>query len=456
MPVCLISPDIILLSIGNERGGGNGLLYKVTFAITFFLISLLSIKLSTVKSASGFSVADRSLDYTGVSWVIIGTLVGGISTIGTVQTAYTHGISAWIFTLGSGVSCLLLGLFFAKGLREAGVVTVSEYLGRAFGNRFRSYCSIVNSVGMFIHIIGQFLASIAILQAVFHFSAGWAVLLTSIFIGVFVINGGIAGAGLIGKIKFFLLYIIMLVSAGVALYRGGGLENILSCLPPGADMLSLRHYGLQAASVHMASMVVGVLSTQIYLQAIFSAGDVKEARNGAFLSAAVIPPLGLLGIVIGLYLRANFSEISGGTAQALPFFLYHSFPPLIAAFFSAGILLVVLGTGAGLLLGVTTNIYNDFIDRKTKEHHLLKPLSLLRALTLFILFCAAMLVFTGLDSAILKWSYMSMGLRGSAVFVGLVILVFFKKLSRSRWVVCLLYLIPVVYVLMNINLVGES
>lgn len=49
-----------------------------------------------------------------------------------------------------------------------------------------------------------------------------------------------------------------------------------------------------------------------------------------------------------------------------------------------------------------------------------------------------------------------MGLRGSAVFVGLVILVFFKTLQRSKWVVCLLYLIPVVYVLMNINLVGES
>lgn len=430
------------------------MLYKITFAITFLLISLLSIKLSSVKSASGFSVADRSLRYTGVSWIIIGTLVGGISTIGTVQTAYTHGISAWIFTLGSGISCLLLGLFFAKGLRESGVVTVSEYLGRAFGHRFRCYCSIVNSIGMFIHIVGQFLASIAILQAVFHFNAGWAVILTSIFMGIFVITGGIAGAGLVGKIKFFLLYVIMLVSAGVALYKGGGLGEILSGLPSDADMLSLHHYGIPAASIHMVSMVVGVLSTQIYLQAIFSARDVREARNGAFLSAAVIPPLGLLGIVIGLYLRANFSEISGGTAQALPFFLYYSFPPLIAAFFSAGILLIVLGTGAGLLLGVTTNIYNDFFHQKIKGHPFLKPLPLLRALTLFVLFAATVLVFTGLDSAILKWSYMSMGLRGSAVFMGLVILVFFKTLQQSKWVVFFLYIIPVVYVLVNMNMGG--
>lgn len=35
---------------------------------------------------------------------------------------------------------------------------------------------------------------------------------------------------------------------------------------------------------------------------------------------------------------------------------------MIAALFSAGILLIVLGTGAGRVLGVTTNIYSDFLS----------------------------------------------------------------------------------------------
>ena len=56
----------------------------------------------------------RSLTAPQVSWVIIGTLVGGVSTIGTVQSAYNNGISAWIFTLGSGVSCFYPGLFFCS------------------------------------------------------------------------------------------------------------------------------------------------------------------------------------------------------------------------------------------------------------------------------------------------------------------------------------------------------
>ncbi|MGB3211793.1 MAG: hypothetical protein WBB19_13900 [Desulforhopalus sp.] len=429
----------------------DSILYKITFIITFGLIALLTVRRSArVRSASDFSVANRSLPFTGVSWVIIGTLVGGVSTIGTVQTAYTHGISACIFTFGSGLSCFLLGCFFARALREEGVVTVSEYLGKFFGQRFRYYSSALNSTGMFIHVVGQFLASIAILQSVFGFGDSLSVLITMVLIGIFVVSGGIAGAGMIGKIKFFLLYAIMVISAAVSLYKGGGLLNIIERLPQDAHMLSFVEYGFKPAAVDMFSMLVGVLSTQIYLQAIFSAKNVREARNGAFLSAAVIPPVGVLGIVVGLYLRANFPEVGENPAQALPFFLYHSFPPAIAALFSAGILLIVLGTGAGLVLGVTTNMYSDFLSDQKGFLQRVQPVRLLRICTLLILILASALVFTGLDSTILKWSYMSMGLRGSAVFAGLFILVFFKKFAHSAWVLFLLYIIPVVYVVLNV------
>ena len=428
----------------------NSILYQLTFFITFASISVLAIRQSTrAKSAGGFAVADRSLTRTGVSWIIIGTLIGGVSTIGTVQTAFTHGISACIFTFGSSISCFLLGCFFARALREEEVITVSEYLGKFFGQRFRYYSSAINSVGMFIHVVGQFLASIAILKAVYAFGDIFSVLLTMFLIGIFIISGGIAGAGLIGRIKFFMLYFIMIISAGVALYKGGGLQQIVAQLPKDIDMLGFAQYGIKTASVDMFSMVVGVISTQIYLQAIFSAKDVREARNGAFLSAAVIPPIGVLGIIVGLYLRANHPEVAANPAQALPYFLHQSFPPIAAAFFSAGILLIVLGTGAGLVLGVTTNIYNDFFNINSSLFQKVSPILLVRLIVFAVLGLASLLVFTGLDSTILKWSYMSMGLRGSAVFAGLFILVFFKKYSSSRFILILLYALPVTYILIN-------
>ena len=38
--------------------------------------------------------------------IIMGTLVGGSSTVGTAQLAYNYGMSAWWFTLGGGIACL--------------------------------------------------------------------------------------------------------------------------------------------------------------------------------------------------------------------------------------------------------------------------------------------------------------------------------------------------------------
>ena len=164
----------------------------IIFIGAFLIIFLQALRGSkNVRTNTDFSLANRSLQSSQVSWIIVGTLVGGVSTIGTVQAAYTHGLSAWIFTLGSGISCLLLGCFFARALREAGVVTVSEYLGRSFGKRVGYYSSALSSTGMFIHIIGQFLAAIAILQSVFGFSSIVSVFITAGLLGMFVVSGGI-------------------------------------------------------------------------------------------------------------------------------------------------------------------------------------------------------------------------------------------------------------------------
>ena len=429
----------------------SNLLYQATFIFTFVVIALITIRKSgRVKSSADFSVAGRSLSASGVAWVIIGTLVGGVSTIGTVQTAYNSGIGAGIFTFGSGFACFLLGLFFAKGLRDEGVVTVSEFLGKYFGTKFRYFASSLNSAGMFIHVVGQFLASIAILKSAFGFGNLISILLTLILIGIFVTIGGITGAGMIGKIKCIMLYLIMLLSAGVALSKGGGWQQIIANLPTDQNLLSLEPYGLKTATIDTLSMLVGVVSTQIYLQAIFSARDVRQARNGAYLAAVLIPPIGLLGIIIGLYLRAAYPVLDVSSSQALPYFFSVSFPPVVAAFFSAGILLIVLGTGAGLVLCVTTNLYNDIFSKTTGVLTRFEPLRLLRLTSLLVLIAAAALVVTGLDSTILKWSYMSMGLRGSAVFLGLTILVTCKSLHKNHFIRILVFCLPILYIIVSL------
>ena len=73
-------------------------------------------------------MAGRSAGASLVAGSIAGTVVGGGATVGTAQLAYSFGLSAWWFTLGSGIAFILMGIFYAKRLRNTALETIPQYL----------------------------------------------------------------------------------------------------------------------------------------------------------------------------------------------------------------------------------------------------------------------------------------------------------------------------------------
>jgi SSS family solute:Na+ symporter len=145
----------------------------------------------------------------------MGTLVGGASTSGTAQLAFRFGLSAWWFTLGAGLACLLLGLLLAGPLREGEVTTIPEFIARTYGERARVAASLFSAVGMFIHILAQLLAAGALLSALFRWSPAAAALAAAGLVALITLGGGMRGAGSLGLVKLLLLY-------GVMLFAGSG------------------------------------------------------------------------------------------------------------------------------------------------------------------------------------------------------------------------------------------
>ncbi len=417
---------------------------KIIFTLILFLFTLLVLKSGrNTKSSADFSVAGRQATSFSVTATIVGTMVGGASTIGTVQMAYSYGMAAWIFTLGCSIACLLLGLFFAAPMRNRDTITVSEYIGHCFGKNFRKYSSILTSAGIFIHIIAQILASAAIIMIVFNLNLKTASFFSTILLGIFVLSGGIKSTAFVGKIKIFMLYILTFGCFLIALIQGNGLNNVINQLPEGTKWLSLFSYGSKEASIDLVSMVIGVLATQTYLQAIFSAKNVKEARKGAFISAAIIPPIGIFGVFVGMYLRVYHPEIASANTAALPFFIQHYFPNILADILMVFVLIIILGTGSGLCLGVITNIYNDVLGAGniSGKYDILK----MRVIGTVILLVAFLIVLAELNNTILEWSYLSMGLRGSATFIPLILCIFIPKTTKNQYIRVISYLLPIIY-----------
>ena len=80
-----------------------------------------------------YSLGGRKAGAAGVTGILLGSLVGGASTVGTVQMAYSYGMTAWWFALGGGIGCLLLALRFAVPLRRSRITTIADYLNASYG-----------------------------------------------------------------------------------------------------------------------------------------------------------------------------------------------------------------------------------------------------------------------------------------------------------------------------------
>jgi len=383
-----------------------------------------------VHSSEDFSVCDRNSGRVMVAGTIMGTLIGGASTVGTAQLAFLHGISAWWFTLGGGLGCLFIALFLVRPMRESSLETVPQFLARSFGPASGAVAALFLSLGMFLNVVPQIFSSVALLDSWLPLDWRLAAIATVLLMVLYVVFGGLWGTGLMGISKVVLTGAGMLAAGSIALYFMDGVSGVVSSYPA-FPWFSLFGRGINQDLAAAVSMLVGVFSSQIYFQAIFSGRDVKEARGGAFISAVMVPLIGLGAILVGLYMNLAHPDIS--PAQALPMFIMEYLPPWLGGVIFATLLLATVGTGAGLTLGISTMLSRDIFQRIFSRTKDTRMLFVFRFFIIAVLLVGLLVVYwSGGEALILDWSYLSLGMRGAAVCFPLLACIFLKDKIPPR------------------------
>lgn len=405
-----------------------------TVGLLISVLGIAGIAIHAGTRPQTFANVNRSYIVTGI---LIGTLVGGSSTVGTAQLAFTYGMSAWWFTLGGGIACLLLALFYVKPLRRSGCMTLAAIVGKEFGETADIVASVLNSVGTFINVISQLLAGTAVIAVIFpDLGIVSELIITAAFMAVYVIFGGSQGAGRVGILKAILLYISMMGCAVMVLHLTGGLGGFMTQvrgIETDVNLMSLFSRGVGKDSGACLSLILGVLTTQTYAMALMSAKSDKAARSGALAGAILIPPIGIGGILVGLYMRANYPTIAAKTA--LTTFVLEHLPGLSGGIVLGTLFIAVVGTGAGLALGISTVLRRDIIFhfRPALAEDLKKNMRLNHVIILLVLILGCCLSTGKLGDTILNFAFMSMGLRGAVVFAPLVCALWFPGRVNQKW-----------------------
>jgi len=412
-----------------------------------------------IKDAASFTTGGRSGSWM-VCGAILGTLVGGQSTIGTAQLAFAFGLSAWWFTIGAALGALALGLVYAGPLRRSGCTTLMEVIRHTYGRRAETVGSILFLVGIFISITSQLLSSSAMITSLFRLPTSAALATGAVLIAALVFFGGIKSAGAGGIVKLVLLYISSL-AAGIAVWRlGDGLVGIRESIeklytsPQLAEMNGItsaedihRRYGTFLARGPLKdiggclSLTLGVVCTQTYAQAIWSAASTRKAKRGAVLCAALIPLIGAACTLVGMYMRGHYITADEAAAlqaagaslpegigvmenslQAFPTFILAHLPDWLGGIALGALLINILGCASGLVLGAATILTRDVYGNLSTLLHRTPRLGQLTQTRLSII-GLLMLGFVAAHfmqrSFINDLGFLSLGLRAAALLLPL-------------------------------------
>ena len=371
-----------------------GILLTVGLLLT---VSILSGR--KVKDEKSFTTGGRSGSWM-VCGAILGTLVGGQSTIGTAQLAFSFGISALWFTFGAALGALVLALFYARSLRESDCTTLLQIVSRQYGRRAETVGSLLFLIGIFISIMSQVLSSSAMVTSLFHIPLTWAAVISAALIMFFVLFGGIRSAGMGGIIKLVLLYVTSLAAGAMVLHLGKGMTGLMQSIeslyadPVVAGLNDItdaesihRRYGNIVARGPLKdiggclSLMLGVVTTQTYAQGIWSAASTAKARRGAVYCACLIPIIGAACTLVGMYMRGHYvtaAELAAlqaaghqlpsgigvieSSLQAFPDFVLNHLPAWIGGIALGAMLINILGCGSGLTLGAATILVRDVVN----------------------------------------------------------------------------------------------
>ena len=405
------------------------MVHLVSLVLTLILTMLPGIIASRrIKSADDYNVGGRSAGVGIVAGSIIGTIVGGAATVGTAQLGFKLGLTAWWFTLGSGIALLIMAAFYAKPLRASGLTTVAEFLVTNYGKPAGWLATVSSCAGIFFSIVASTLTALHLVAGIFGVNLYISALLILLITAGFVFFGGISGSGMAGIIKIILIFASIFVGGVLAYGDLGGSAGLMAALPA-QPWFTLFGRGVEDGLFSLCSMIVGVISTQTYVQALFSAKDSKTAAVGCVTAACIVVPVGLPSVMIGMFMHINHPEIN--SIDALPLYLSTYLPDWLGGIGLAALLLSALGSIAGLALGIGTMISRDIISKLWRSATAVNLLWASRFSVLMAAAAAIVFVFFHLDSSVLEWNYLSMALRGSGIFLPLTFCVFFPHRVRA-------------------------
>ena len=112
------------------------LIIVVGYMLLLLFVAWASAMVKRNNSAEAYLLANKQLSWPLVGVMIAGIAVGGSSTVGIAQNAYTTGISAGWYDVAWAAGAIIVGFGLASHIRGCEYDTINKMLECVFGSGF--------------------------------------------------------------------------------------------------------------------------------------------------------------------------------------------------------------------------------------------------------------------------------------------------------------------------------
>lgn len=347
--------------------------------IVLYMVALVAVGFYAsrkVKNSADYGLAGRSLNFPVLMGTLIGSVIGGIATMGNAGKAYDVGYAVLFASVSYFCGYLLLAAI-APRLREANIDSMPDVLERRYGPGMRLVAALVMLITMAVVFIAQLIAFGVVGSTIFSglgISYEEAVLIGAVVIVVYTLAGGLLAVAYTDLMQI----IVMLLGIGIMLPLFlmkdlGGLEETVAVLTPNReDWLGGMNLGFVLALI--PTYMAAVLIDPTAWQRIAAAKHVENLRPALLGTAGVYILWGLLVVFLGVASSNLYSGLESSDS-VIPTLIFEHLPTLAKGLCLAAILAILMSTADTVLLLCGTTMSWDLVRVKrpaTSDRTLLK------------------------------------------------------------------------------------
>lgn len=350
------------------------------------------------KTVKDYFIGSKEVPWWVISFSIVAAETSTLTFISIPGLAYLTNLNFLQLTFGYLIGRIIVAVFFLPAYYKGDLTTAYSYLQNRFGNKTRSFASIVFLFTRTASDGVRLFATAIPLYLLLNISPMIAIIIIAFVALLYTYTGGLKGVIWVDAVQMF-IYIGGAILAGIILINNlpGSLGQTFSN-PDILKKMSIFNFGFDKGITGFFSQPYTLLSgliggaflsmsshgtDQLIVQRLLAAKSLEDSKKALITTGVVVIFQFTLFLILGVLLFAYYGQMEIRSDEIFPKFIIEVLPSGIKGIIIAGLFAAALSTLAGSITSLASSTMIDLYLPFKKNHDEKKNLFISKSLTIF-------------------------------------------------------------------------